>query len=95
MCHDEMAAKGKRQLAVFTCSIPSGATGPLISGRYRDLGDGTLLDIRTGLQWMRCALGQRWSGRTCAGDAGKWTWNNLNDQVRGINQQGGYGGHTF
>ena len=70
-----------------------GAAGPLISGRYRDLGDGTLMDIRTGLQWMRCALGQRWNGRTCAGDAGSWTWNNLNDQVRGINKQG-YGGHT-
>ncbi len=69
-------------------------TGPLISGRYRDIGDGTLLDIRTGLQWMRCALGQRWNGRTCDGEAGSWTWNNLNGQVRGINQQGGYGGHT-
>ena len=71
-----------------------GAAGPLISGRYRDLGDGTLLDIRTGLQWMRCALGQRWNGRTCASDAGKWTWNNLKSQVRGINKQSGYGGHT-
>ena len=73
--------------------------GPLISGRYHDLGDGTLMDIRTGLQWMRCALGQRWNGRTwwngptCAGNAGRWTWNNLHHQIAGINQQGGYGGH--
>ena len=72
----------------------NGVTGSLISGRYRDLGDGTLLDTRTGLQWMRCALGQRWNGQTCAGEAREWTWYKLNDQVRGINQQGGYAGHT-
>lgn len=84
------------EIQAIRCSseASSGAIGPLIRGRYRDLGDGTLLDIRTGLQWMRCALGQRWNGRTCDGEARSWTWNHLNDQVKGINQQGGYGGHT-
>ena len=48
---------------------------PLISDRYRDLGDGTVLDTQTNLQWMRCALGQTWNGQTCVGDAKKFNWN--------------------
>ncbi len=36
---------------------------------YVDNHDGTILDTRTGLQWMRCSLGQYWNGRTCGGKA--------------------------
>lgn len=68
-------------------------TDPLISGHYRELGDGTLLDTRTRLQWMRCALGQRWDGRTCGGDAANSTWSELPGRVATFNQQGGYGDH--
>ena len=76
---------------------------PLINGRYRDFGDGTILDTHTGLQWMRCALGQRWNngqafvrwdGQTCAGIAGTWVWEALSELVIAFNQKGGYGGHT-
>lgn len=35
-------------------------------------GDGTVVDTLTGLQWMRCSLGQRWTGTTCSGNAKKW-----------------------
>ncbi|MBF0220180.1 MAG: DUF1566 domain-containing protein [Gammaproteobacteria bacterium] len=44
------------------------------SNRYRDLGDGTLTDIKTGLQWMRCMVGQSWSGSGCEGNAKKYKW---------------------
>lgn len=37
-------------------------------------GNGTVLDKRTGLQWMRCSLGQRWTGSTCAGEPKKFNW---------------------
>ncbi|MBB1127074.1 DUF1566 domain-containing protein [Thiospirillum jenense] len=47
----------------------------LINGRYRDLGDSTVLDVKTNLQWMRCALGQTWDGKTCVGEATKFNWN--------------------
>lgn len=33
-------------------------------------GDGTVLDKRTGLQWMQCSLGQTWDGKTCEGYLG-------------------------
>lgn len=36
-------------------------------------GDGTVTDQRTGLTWMRCALGQTWSG-DCRGDYKSYTF---------------------
>ena len=31
--------------------------------------DGTVTHLPTGLQWMRCSLGQTWNGASCAGNA--------------------------
>ncbi|MBK1640575.1 hypothetical protein CKO12_01505 [Chromatium okenii] len=47
-------------------------------GRYLDLGDGVALDTQTNLQWMRCALGQTWTGQTCGcvGEAKQFKWDN-------------------
>ncbi|MBI3776159.1 MAG: DUF1566 domain-containing protein, partial [Gammaproteobacteria bacterium] len=36
--------------------------------------DGTVHDKITGLTWMRCALGQQWDGKTCAGTAARYAW---------------------
>jgi Protein of unknown function (DUF1566)/Divergent InlB B-repeat domain len=38
-------------------------------GDFRDNGDGTVTDARTGLMWMRAAVGQTWAGGTANGDA--------------------------
>lgn len=37
-------------------------------------GNGTVLDKRTGLQWMRCSLGQDWINGTCTGELKKFKW---------------------
>ncbi len=37
-------------------------------------GDGTVIDKRTGLQWMRCSLGQSWTGTTCEGKGKRYLW---------------------
>ena len=42
---------------------------------FIDNDDGTVTDTRTGLIWMRCALGQLWDGSTCTGSAHTFTWN--------------------
>ncbi|CRI67792.1 hypothetical protein THIOKS1810010 [Thiocapsa sp. KS1] len=71
----------------------AGPVPPLIGGRYLDLGDGTVMDTETNLQWMRCALGQRWDGSTCAGEADKLKWDEMFAQIDVFNKQGGFAGH--
>jgi hypothetical protein len=41
---------------------------------YTDNGDGSVTDPRTGLTWMRCAMGQTWAGGTCSGTASAYAW---------------------
>ena len=33
-------------------------------------------DLKTGLIWERCPLGQSWSGTACTGSIGQYTWAN-------------------
>lgn len=48
------------------------ATSP--TSRFIDNNDGTATDTRTGLMWMRCSLGQTWTGTTCTGTATQYRW---------------------
>ena len=45
-------------------------------------------DTTTGLMWMRCALGQKWDGSTCQGNALKYTWDNVLRASDGFNYAG-------
>ncbi|MBS4097971.1 MAG: DUF1566 domain-containing protein [Sulfuricella sp.] len=45
-----------------------------VSGNFVIRSDGTVTDTRTGLMWMRCALGQPWDNTACAGEAQKPNW---------------------
>lgn len=40
-----------------------------VQERFQAAASGTIVDSFTGLTWMRCALGQVWTGSTCSGDA--------------------------
>lgn len=62
----------------------------LLADRYKDNGDGTVTDVRTGLQWMRCSLGQTWQGGTCVSEAEKYDWQSAPDAAKALNRQGGY-----
>lgn len=39
------------------------------SASFLDLENGTALDLRTGLVWSKCAMGQTYSGGSCTGEA--------------------------
>jgi hypothetical protein len=47
---------------------------PALAVTYSDNGDGTVTDPTTGLTWMRCSMGQTWTGSTCFGTARTYTW---------------------
>lgn len=47
---------------------------PALAVTYTDNGDGTVTDPTTELTWMRCSVGQEWTGSTCTGMVGAHTW---------------------
>jgi hypothetical protein len=57
-------------------------------------------DTVTGLQWVRCSLGQTWQARTqtdrqtCNGEAGEFNHNDAIDLPELMNEAGGYAGYT-
>ncbi|MBV5309358.1 DUF1566 domain-containing protein [Chromatium okenii] len=71
----------------------------LLGGRYWDNNDGTVTDVKTGLQWMRFSLGQEWKSGTCVGDAKKHNWKEAKKAAKifnknGLfNKNGGYAGY--
>ncbi len=81
-----------RPAAAERPTSPSRPVQTLLADRYRDHDDGTVTDVRTGLQWMRCSLGQTWRGRTCVGEAETYNWQAALDAADTLNRQGGYAG---
>ena len=60
-----------------TQNVPTLRSGgvAISSSSYLDYGDGTVVDLNTGLTWMRCAQGQTWSGTSCTGIASTYSGN--------------------
>ncbi len=58
-------------------SVPTTPTGDFIDNQ-----DGTVTHKTTGLTWMRCALGQAWTGSTCSGEASFYSY----DQAVSLNR---------
>jgi hypothetical protein len=50
---------------VLACAL--GTINAVHAAPLNDNGDGTVTDAGTGLVWMRCAVGQDWSGGACIG----------------------------
>lgn len=45
-----------------------------MAARFEPRDDGTVLEAETGLMWMRCTVGQEWTGTGCAGEGRQLTW---------------------
>jgi hypothetical protein len=56
--------------------------------RFDDNGDGTVTDKASGLMWMRCALGQDWTGETCRGEATSYPWSGTATAAAEVNANG-------
>ena len=66
--------------------------GPMVvAGRYRlEAFDApTVVDLDTGLEWQRCALGQTWEGNTCVGEASRVTWAEAAFALEALNEPQG------
>ena len=77
-------------LAETNLSIPPSTP----SADFIDNGDGTVTHRKTGLMWMRCSLGQSWSGSSCEGSAVGYPWQSALQAARNLNTAGGYAGRT-
>ncbi|MEO6976564.1 MAG: DUF1566 domain-containing protein [Gallionella sp.] len=64
------------------------------TNRFIDNGDGTLTDIEPDLTWMRCSLGQVWTGKTCTGKPITYTWKSAQEAANKLNHAGGFANHV-
>jgi hypothetical protein len=80
-------------LAAQTCDT---RTYPLSTptARFIDNHDGTVTDSQNGLMWMRCAIGQTWTGTACAGPPTALSWQSAQLAAITLNAHGGYARHT-
>lgn len=72
-------------------SIPD----PAPDSRYQMNADGTVLDLNTGLMWMRCAIGQSWDSQnsSCTGTAAAYTWKDALNRVQTLDNGNGFAGY--
>jgi hypothetical protein len=66
----------------------------LVANRYSDQNDGTIIDTKTNLQWMRFALGQSWNGKINLSEAKRYNWQEALNAADDLNQSGGFSGYT-
>ncbi|MGR5401467.1 DUF1566 domain-containing protein [Vibrio harveyi] len=61
-------------MAAQECSTDFAKTAPNTRYTYSD--KGTVTDLKTGLTWMRCAVGENWdtANKTCTGAATTMSW---------------------
>jgi Protein of unknown function (DUF1566) len=64
---------------------PAKANALTAPKRYTFLPGGIVRDKTTGLEWMRCALGQNWDGKTCLGQAKQFTYDQAARAAEDIN----------
>ncbi len=76
-------------MAAQECSTDFAKTAPNTRYTYSD--KGTVTDLKTGLTWMRCAVGENWdtANKTCTGAAalrchGSWHYKPLNKFVMSL-----------
>ena len=81
-------------LLAMTCT--ANASESDAAKHFSSVAPGVVEDSRTGLEWMRCSLGQDWSekSKTCTGSVRTYTWQGALDIANKLNSVGGYAGRT-
>ena len=55
------------------------------------LKDHLVIDLKTGLEWMRCSVGQRWNGKNCIGEPVPLNHDDMEIVIKIANEQLGDG----
>ncbi len=58
------------------------------SARFEDNGDGTVTDKESKLMWLRCSIGQQWSGADCTGQWTRHDWASAQAAAAALNRSG-------
>jgi len=56
--------------------------------RFKDIGNGTVLDIETSLTWMKCAFGMIWRNSMCIGQSTRMEWQKATFATNQFNEDG-------
>jgi hypothetical protein len=86
------ALPARAEVACTNQNLAIPATTPTMDFTLHD--NGTVTHAPTGLMWMRCSLGQTWTGATCTGTGNTYTWSNALNAAQTLNASGGYAGHA-
>lgn len=71
------------------CDSGTPATAPM--SRFKDGGNGTLVDTQSKRVWLRCSLGMNWNGSSCEGSSLTYDWSGAEAAMAELNarQAGG------
>jgi len=64
------------------------------TSRFTDNNDGTVTDTFTRMMWMRCSIGQTWTGSSCNGTPAALSWQAAQDTAASLDSHGGYAKHA-
>ena len=90
-----MIAASLRALMAATCLLQASPHALADDAAFfTEVAPGVVKDSRTGLEWMRCSLGQQWSAtaNTCTGDIKKFNWQGAQDISKKFNSMVGNDG---
>lgn len=64
------------------------------SDRYKNLGQGVVTDTQTGLTWMRCPIGMKWTNNNCTNKADRTGWSMSTVAISELNDGKGYANYN-
>ncbi len=70
-------------MAEQSCDSKKVATAAM--SRFKDGGNGTLIDTQSQRIWLRCSLGMSWTGSSCEGNSLTYSWGAAEAAVVNLN----------